>query len=680
LYHLRKQKRLPCQTGRAIAVCSTGRKGTIILSIIASLLTFIVLACAAKEIGAHARRFGLPLISGFLLVGILAGPYLLGIVANATVERLRFVDAFALSFIAFAAGGEFELATIRSALRPIVAILLGQTLILVVGTVAYIMLADSMPFMQGLSPQGIVAVGLIGGTIMVARSPSSAYAIIKELRAHGPFTQMVLGVTVLMDVLVIILFTVMVALADMLIGGKAFHLSHVLLLIGEMCLDVLFGLIVWQMLRAVFALPASTYVKAALMFATGYGIYALSALLRDFQVGAVTLHIVSEPLLVGLIGGFLVANYTPYKTEFRQVIEDAAPLVFIVFFTLVGLSLELDVLAQVWGIALILLVVRIVGIYFGCFFGSMMAGDGVRQKAILGMTFITQAGVSVGLAKEVGVEFPAWGNEFATLAIAVVVLNQCIGPPLLKWAIRTAGEAHTRAETPGFDGVRDVIIFGVDDQSLSLARQLATHRWQVKLADLESHRLQPVDEPGIDLYHVDSLTPEAFRALEMDRAEAIVAMFDDDTNYTICEIAYEHFGTAHLVVRLYDRSQIARFRELGVSIIDPGTALVSLLDHAVRSPTAASLIMGEEEDRDVIEILVANDDLEGVALRDLGLPPDIVILSIRRNHQPIVVHGYTRLAFGDEVTVVGTPESLEDVQWRFEPYSDASYMGPEQVR
>ncbi len=154
-------------------------------------------------------------------------------------------------------------------------------------------------------------------------------------------------------------------------------------------------------------------------------------------------------------------------------------------------------------------------------------------------------------------------------------------------------------------------------------------------------------------------------------------MFDDDTNYRICEIAYEHFGTAHLVVRLYDRNQIARFREMGVSIIDPGTALVNLLDHVVRSPTAASLILGEEADRDVIEITVANHDLEGVALRDLGLPPDIVVLSIRRHHQPIVVHGYTRLAFGDDVTIVGMSESLADVQWRFEPYPDTTPLEPE---
>ena len=654
------------------------RKDTTILTTIGALITFFVLACAAKEIGAYTRRVGLPLISGFLLLGIIAGPYILGILNTGAVEQLRFLDAFALSFIAFAAGGEFELATIRGSLRPILSILLGLTsVVLVLGTVAYILLADYLPFMQGLPAQGVVAVGLIGGTIMVARSPSSAFAVIKELRARGPFTQMVLGVTVLMDAVVIVLFTVAVALADVLIRGEAFRLSHLLLVMGEIGLDVVFGLIVWQILRAIFALPVSAPIKAALMFATGYGMYAQSALLWDLHLGSFTLHIVSEPLLVGLIAGFMVANFTPYKTEFRKVIEDTAPMVFVVFFTLVGLSLELNLLAQVWGIALILLGVRLVGIYLGCFVGSTLAGDAVRQKAILGMTFITQAGVSVGLAKEVGVEFPAWGYEFATLAIAVVVMNQCIGPPLLKWAIRLAGEAHTRAETPAFDGVRDVIIFGVDDQSLALTRQLAAHGWQVKLADLESHRLEPIDEPHIELHHLKSLTPEAFRALEVGKAEAIVAMLDDDTNYAICEIAYEHFGTAHLVVRLYDRSQIARFRELGVSIIDPGTALVNLLDHVVRSPSAASLILGEEEGRDVIDITMGNYDLEGVALRDLGLPPDIVILSIRRYHQPIVVHGYTRLAFGDDVTIVGTSESLEEVQWRFEPYPDALSLGPD---
>jgi Kef-type K+ transport system membrane component KefB len=267
--------------------------------------------------------------------------------------------------------------------------LLGQTcVVLVLGTAAYILLADSIPFMQGLSAQSIVAVGLIGGTIMVARSPSSAYAIIKELRARGPFTQMVLGITVLMDAVVIVLFTVAVALADVLIGGQAFHVSHLLFLIGEIGLDLVLGLIVWQILRAIFALPVSAYLKAVLMFATGYGMYALSALLRDFHLGSITLHIASEPLLVGLIGGFMVANYTPYKTEFRKVIEDAAPVVFIVFFTLVGLSLELGVLAQVWGIALILLGVRLLGIYLGCALGSTLSGDAVRQKAVLGLTFI----------------------------------------------------------------------------------------------------------------------------------------------------------------------------------------------------------------------------------------------------------------------------------------------------
>ena len=88
-----------------------------------------------------------------------------------------------LAFIAFAAGSELELAHVRSSLRAILAILLGQTIVvLILGAIAYVLLADAMPFMQGMAPAAVLAIALIGATIMVARSPSSALAIIKEMR------------------------------------------------------------------------------------------------------------------------------------------------------------------------------------------------------------------------------------------------------------------------------------------------------------------------------------------------------------------------------------------------------------------------------------------------------------------------------------------------------------------
>lgn len=611
----------------------------------------------------------MPLISGFLLTGVVAGPYGLGIFQASAVEPLAFIDAFSLAFIAFAAGAELELTLLRNYLRNIVAAVLGQAgVVMVLGTIAYILLADAIPFMQGLSTSTILAIALIGATIMAARSPSSAYAIIKELRARGAFTQTVLGVTVLMDAVVIVLYAMATSLGSVLVDGVGFNGGLFLFIVFEILLDVVIGVLVGQVLRGILAIQCRGGYKTALILLSGYTIFYVSSTLHKVHLWSLPVGIFSEPLLIGMVAGFVVANYTQYRNEFQKIVEDAAPVVFLLFFTLVGLSLQLDVLVQTWEVALVLLLVRMLSIYLGSLLGSTFLGRLGGQPAIFSMSFITQAGVSIGLAKEVGVEFPAWGSEFATLVIGVIVINQVIGPPFLKWALHLAGEAHPRAEQQEFGGVHDVIIFGIDEQSLALARQLKAHNWQVKLADIEAGRVERLVWPEVEARVLSQLTPDALRALEIEKADAIVAMLDDDSNYTLCELAYEHFGTAHLVARLYNRDDLERFRALGVLIVDPSTAIINLLDHCVRSPSATSLLLGQEIDQDVIEVTVGNSALQGIALRDLHLPANTLILSIRRHGQLLLSHGYSRLELGDEVTVVGHPKSLQEVQWYLEAY------------
>jgi Trk K+ transport system NAD-binding subunit/NhaP-type Na+/H+ or K+/H+ antiporter len=631
---------------------------------------FVVLALAAKEIGKCSLWIGLPMISGFLLSGVLAGPYGLGLLGTAAIPPLGFIDEIALAFIAFAAGSELELTHVRSSLRTILAILLGQTVVLLImGTLAYLLLADYIPFMQGMPYAVMVSVALIGATIMVARSPSSALAIIKELRSRGPFTQIALGVTVLMDAVVIIVFTVNVSLADVLIKGANFHFALVLYLGFEIAVDIVLGLLIGQVLRLILTTSWHSTLKTLLVLMAGYGLFYVSDILRGVHLGPLPVGIFSEPLLIGLVAGFIVANYTRYRAELHKIIEDAAPWVFLAFFFLVGLSLEMDVLRHTWIVALILLVVRLIGIYIGCLAGSQALGNMPNQNIVLGMTSITQAGVSIGLAKQVGVEFPAWGNEFATLAIGVIVLNQLIGPPCFKWALHLAGEAHPPADTPEFDGVRDVLICGVDEQSLALARLLKRHNWQVQLADIEAQRIERLVWPEVVSHTLGAVTPEALRAIGIEKVDVMVVMLDDETNYRLCELAYEQFGTAHVVARLYDQANAARFQALGVLTIHPNVSMINLLDHCVRSPSAASLILGQEVNQDVIEVTLGNRALRGLALRDLALPVDTLIVSIRRHGRMLLSHGYTRLELGDEVTVVGSPESLEEVQWQFESFS-----------
>jgi Trk K+ transport system NAD-binding subunit len=454
-----------------------------------------------------------------------------------------------------------------------------------------------------------------------------------------------------------------------LIEGVDFHVAFVLYLVFEIALDVVLGLLLGQILRLILALPLNGYVKTALVLATGYSLFYLSAILHKVHLAPIPVGIFSEPLLIGLVAGFVVANYTRYRSELHKIVEDAAPWVFLAFFFLVGLSLEMDVLRHTWLVALALLVVRLVGIYIGCFVGSQVLGYTANQNFVFGMTSITQAGVSIGLAKQVGVEFPAWGNEFATLAIGIIVLNQLIGPPCFKWALHMAGEAHPPADTPDFDGVRDVLIFGVDEQSLALARLLKRHHWQVQLADIEAQRIERLVWPEVVSHTLAAVTPEALRALDIEKVDVVVVMLDDETNYQLCELVYEQFGTAHVVARLYEQANVARFQALGVLTIHPNAAILNLLDHCVRSPSAVSLILGQEIDQDVIQVTVGNPALHGLALRDLPLPVDILIVSIRRHGHMLLSHGYTRLEVGDEVTIVGSPEGLEAVQWQFETLS-----------
>ncbi|MCB0050841.1 MAG: hypothetical protein KDE24_15020, partial [Caldilinea sp.] len=111
-------------------------------------------------------------------------------------------------------------------------------------------------------------------------------------------------------------------------------------------------------------------------------------------------------------------------TEFMRILEEVSPPIYVVFFTLTGASLALDVLAQTWPIAVALFLARLVAIYAGSFAGGVAARDPMPYNRMSWMTFITQAGVGLGLAKEVSVAYPEWGGSFATLVISVIVVSQ----------------------------------------------------------------------------------------------------------------------------------------------------------------------------------------------------------------------------------------------------------------
>lgn len=635
-------------------------------NILIFIVGFLIIALASKQIGQYFRKATMPMISGFLFTGIIAGPYVLNLISIEAVDKLGFIDELSLSFIAFAAGGELFLEDLKGRFKSIKWITIGLVVsTFTIGSITVFLLTDLIPFMKDMPVAGRLAVSLLAGSILVARSPSSAIAVVKELRAKGPFTQTVLGVTVIMDVVVIILFTANSSVAAALLTGLGFDISFMVVLFLELVLSVALGYILGEILKLILSLRTNSNIKAGLILASGYGIYVITGVVRQVSSESLPFEVLIEPLLICMIGGFLVTNYSKFRLEFSKILHDLGPPIYIAFFTLTGASLSLNVLANTWQIALVLFFVRCGSIFIGSFTGGVIAGEPMALNKISWMSYITQAGVGLGLAKAVVVIFPDWGASFATIMVAVIVFNQIIGPPMFKRAISLAGESHAHAESSGFEVPRSAVIFGLDGQSQALARLLGTHGWEVKIACMNANE-EDVRSSDMKVCPVKDYSLEVLQNMELDQAESIITMLSDEENYNICEIVYEHFGTENIVVRLNDRTNFDRFHELGALIVNPNTAIVSLLDHFVRSPSATSLLLGMEKDQDVIEIELRNPNLDGVALRHLKLPVDAIILSIKRRGQNIISHGYTRLESGDWITICGSLKSLEELTLRFD--------------
>lgn len=637
------------------------------LTYILSIATFGFIALGAQEIGRRFSRIRLPLITGFLFAGILAGPYCLKILSQPMIASLGFVDDLALAFIAFAAGSELYLKELRQRLRSI-SLITGLQLVTIfgLGSIGIYFMAGVIPFMAAFSASQKWAVALLISSILIARSPSSAIATIKELRAKGPFTQTLLGVTVIIDFAVVVCFSLSLSIAGTVFHDANLDLTFILVVVAELAVACLLGFLLAKSLAALLGATLHSDLRKVLLLLLGGGTFWLCHGIHAFILNNWGLTFVVEPLLPCMIGAFWVANFSRHRQHLASIIHSMGPAVYVAFFTLVGASLNLPVITDVWHLMPVLILLRVVAIFFGSYLGGKLAGDPEKHNRLSWMGHITQAGVGLGLAQELALAFPVWGKDAATIIIAMIVINQLIGPTFLKTCLILVGETHRRAQRqPIQDTTKDALIFGLETQSLALARQLVAHAWQVKVITTKTLDAAEVDANDIPIVTVASYDLPALKGLRIDQAEAIVCMETDQVNLGICEAVYEHFGTPQMVVRLQDQIDVHRFKELGAQIVIPSTAMTSLLDHIVRSPGAASLLLGEEQDQDVMDIEVRNAHFHGQQINDIRFPLDTHIISIHRRGALLAVHGFVKLKLRDQISIVGPPASLQQVELLF---------------
>ena len=418
------------------------------LPLLKSLISFGLIGGAALTNGKLARDLKLPMISGFLITGILAGPSVLGFISSSEVQMLQPVDHVALGMIAINAGSELYLKALNGRWGSILAVMLGLVFVtLGVGAGVTFLLRDHISFLQGHSAATAAAISILIGTIMIARSPSAAIAIINELSAKGPFTQLILGVTVLMDVVVIILFALALSVAHNLIEGQAFSQVFIaevgLELIASLALGLLLAIPIQLILRA----RRQSWLRPMSLVGSSCFIFFLADQLHHMHINmwGASLHI--EPLIACLTLGVWINNASAQREELDFDLHRLSLLVYLTFFTITGASLKLELLIQMWQVALLLFVIRLIGIGLGAAIGGVIAGEPQEQHRYRWMGFVTQAGVGLGLAQRVASDFPGWGDSFAALMIAVIVINEMVGPLFFKYAITRSGEAHVYKET-----------------------------------------------------------------------------------------------------------------------------------------------------------------------------------------------------------------------------------------
>jgi Trk K+ transport system NAD-binding subunit/Kef-type K+ transport system membrane component KefB len=631
-------------------------------------LGFLLIALSARLIGQFFSRFGLPYITGYLLAGALAGPFVLGLLPAAATDQLRYIDNVSLAIIAFIAGSELYLRELRSRLRSILLNTAGVAVVamLMIGVALYI-LQGFIPFTASFAPIVRAAVALLGATILLALSPASTIAVIQEVRARGPFSRTVLSITVVMDVVIIIFFAMALAFAQAMIAGEPLTASFVLLLAVDIVLALLSGYVIGRVIALLLATPLGAPAKIALLLALGFVIFEASTIVPGIIYDVTGLKLKAEPLLMAMVAGFTVTNFTRYRQQFDDLLHEVSPWIYLAFFTLTGLALKLDVLFSTLGIAVILFGVRMLAIIIGTNLGGTIAREPAQLRRYAGLGLITQAGIALGLARETAVTFPELlGGDFATLIIAVIVLNEIFGPLLLKFALRRVGEARIPGgAVPGEP--RHLLILGIEPQSMALARQVAARGWRVVVADTDAERVAQLEAEDVDERVIPGIDEETLRPLLPNERAALVAMMDDDdANMRAVRIARDACCVDTVVVRLRDVRQREAFVAAGARVIDPASAMVHLLDQTINAPEAVDLLLQQDPDHTLMQIRVTDRAVDGLPLRDLRLPADVLILEIARDGQAIVPHGFSTLRISDEVTAIGSPASLAEVALKLE--------------
>jgi Kef-type K+ transport system membrane component KefB len=365
------------------------------------------------------RRLKMPMVVGYLVAGVILGPSATGLVSLEMNESLELIKILGLGLIAILIGGELEIKKIKHLGK----IIMGITVVQVLGTCLVVFIA--MFYILKLP----LTISLLLGVMATATAPAATLAVVREYRAKGNLTTTLLGVVALDDAVAIIFFGIVSAVVALLLQGGGIGLGIVVFSLAEVVKSSLLGALTGIVLTFLFPYLLNRRHKVAVLIGV--------VLLNSGAAYALDL----SPLMVNMVCGFLVANLYQ-KPEELNFLEDIEMPVILIFFTLAGAGLQLEVLAENWLWAVVYIVARGVGKVVGVYCGGWLTRAEKTVRNYLGFAMLPKAGLTIGLLMLVQDRFPELATTIAAIELAAVAVCELIGPLGTKFALQASKEMN----------------------------------------------------------------------------------------------------------------------------------------------------------------------------------------------------------------------------------------------
>ena len=368
--------------------------------------------------GRIVKLIKLPNVTGYLIAGLLIGPYCFKLVPIDMITGLDLISEIALAFIAFSIGSEFKLSYLkRVGLTPIIiAIFEGLTAAVLVFAALFLFGFDAK-------------IALLLGAIASATAPAATIMVVKQYKAKGPVTETLLSVVALDDAVALIAFGFAMAIVSaMEHPGEASVVMSTVTPFWEIIGSILLGFV----LGVLFTIPLRFFKKDSnrLIITTGF-IFLGSAIATMLGLSSLLLCMCMSAMLV---------NVSKSGESLLKLTDNVTPPIFLMFFVVSGMELDVSILPQVGLIGIIYVLVRVIGKIAGSSIGAAIMKAPAAVKKYLGFSLVPQAGVAIGLSLIASNKLPGFGQKIRAVVLCATLIYELTGPVITKISLKKAGE------------------------------------------------------------------------------------------------------------------------------------------------------------------------------------------------------------------------------------------------